>query len=238
MSPERSVVQWGTTKIPYTVQRSTRRGTVSVAVEPSGSVVLTAPASTPIPRLDRVVRAKARWIVDRVRRRSDLPPAAEREFVSGETVLYLGRSYRLRVREHGKVSIARLDRGHLVVTVPRGGRPEIKEAIVAWYRRHAEARLRERVALWAARLRVEVPEVRLTEPRQRWGSCTPSGVLRLNWRIVQAPMSLVDYVVAHELVHLVHAHHGETFWSALGRVMPEYEERRRALVERGAGYVW
>lgn len=89
MALERSGIRWGTTQIPYLIRRSARRGTVSVAVEPSGQVVLTAPEAITIERLDRVVRQKARWIVERVRRGGRLQPSTAREFVSGETVLYL-----------------------------------------------------------------------------------------------------------------------------------------------------
>ena len=117
---ERSGIRWGTTQIPYLIRRSARRGTVSVAVEPSGQVVLTAPEATSVERLDRVVREKARWIVERVRQGGRLVRPAAREFVSGETVLFLGRSYRLRVLEAGRGAPARLDRGWLVVTVERG----------------------------------------------------------------------------------------------------------------------
>ncbi len=243
MQPERSEVQWGSTSIPYLIRRSARRGTVSIAVEPSGAVVLTAPASTPIGRLDGVVRKKAKWIVTRVRRRSDLPRAGKREFVSGESELYLGRSYRLRVVHSQKPAAARLERGLLVVpAVAREGTAErvsdVRAALVAWYKRHAALRLPERAQEWAEELRLDPPQVLVREQRQRWGSCDASGVVRLNWRIIQAPTSLIDYVIAHELVHLVHREHDPAFWATLGKAMPDYEERKRRLLELGPRLVW
>lgn len=242
MMPERSEVLWGKTRIPYTVQRSSRRGTVSVAVEPSGSVVLTAPTTTPIPRLDRVVRAKARWIVERVRRRSDVPPAMEREFVSGESFTYLGRSFLLLVREHAAASPALLERGRLVVAVERGlgstaRSADVRRTLVSWFREHAKVRLRHRASYWAEKLRLEAPEVRIVEQPKRWGSCA-SGIIRLNWRIVQAPSAIVDYVVAHEVNHLRHEHHDDRFWSALGRIMSDYEQRKARLKELGPRLIW
>lgn len=243
MQLERSEVQWGTTSIPYVIRRSDRRGTVSVAVEPSGAVVLTAPVSTSIGRLDGVVRKKARWIVERVRWRSDLPPAGAREFVSGESGLYLGRSHRLRVVHAADPSPARLERGYLVVqAVERAGSAErsreVRAAVIAWYKRRAEERLPERVDEWATKLRLEAPKVFVREQRQRWGSCDAGGAMRLNWRIVQAPVALIDYVAAHELVHLVHREHGPAFWAMLGKAMPDYEERKRRLLELGPRLVW
>ena len=104
--------------------------------------------------------------------------------------------------------------------------------------RRATLRLPERVTHWAAALRVPVPRVLIREPKTRWGSCHPSGLVRLSWRIIQAPPRLVDYVVAHELCHLIHEGHGRAFWATLGQVMPDYESRRARLMEIGARLVW
>jgi hypothetical protein len=243
MEMERSEIRWGMTEIPYVIRRSARRGTVSVAVEPSGRIVLTAPSATTVERLDRVVRQKARWIVERARRGRRLPRPAEREFVSGETVLYLGRSYRLRVAEGRRAAPARLERGWLVVTVERGLRPAdragaVRNHLVAWYRLRAAAQLPERARRWSDKLRVHPHEVLIRDPPRRWGSCDASGTLRFNWRIIQAPSALVDYVVAHELVHLLHRSHTPGFWAALGRIIPEYESRRARLRTVGPRLLW
>jgi len=105
---------------------------------------------------------------------------------------------------------------------------------VAWFR----GRLPERVEAWHAKAGVPMPRVIVASQQKRWGSCDHSGTIRLNWRIIQAPMRLVDYVVVHELVHLRHRGHGRDYWQAVGRVMPDYERRRRDLRERGAFLVW
>jgi len=237
---ERSEVQWGRTAIPYAIRRSARRGTVSVAIDPEEGVLLTAPTTTPVERLDRVVRTKARWIVERLRRQSDLPPPLrEREFVAGETFLYLGRQYRLGI-DHRREGAA-LRHGHLVVGAPhdltrRGA--HVRRALVTWYRQHAQERLPEIAAVWARKLHVEVGAVLMREQRRRWGSCDRSGLLRLNWRIIQAPRACIEYVVAHEVVHVRHPNHTPAFWGALGRVMPDYERRRARLKALGASLVW
>jgi len=199
---------------------------------------LTAPSATPLNRLDRVVRTKARWIVQRLRRQSDLPPPpAEREFVSGETFRYLGRQYRLRV-ERGD-GWAHLRNGHLVAQVPAVGNPEhVRRALVRWYRHHAADRLPELALLWAKKLGVTITAVALREQRRRWGSCDRAGSLRLNWRIVQAPRTCIEYVVAHEVVHVQHPNHTPAFWAALGRIMPDYERRRARLRELGPSLIW
>ena len=165
--------------------------------------------------------------------------APARELVSGETVLYLGRQYRLKIElDSSEVGPLTLEQGWLRLGVPglieephRAG--YVRAALVDWYVRRAKIRLPERVGTWAETLGVAVPRVLIREPKMRWGSCHPSGIVRLNWRIVQAPSRVVDYVVAHELCHLIHEGHGRAFWTTLGRAMPDYEMQRARLREMG-----
>jgi len=168
--------------------------------------------------------------------------ASPREFVSGETFLYLGRQYRLRV-ERGRAggdARVRLVRGHLVVSIPdRGAQaPHVREQLIAWYRGRATNYLPTRVAHWAPELRVEPKAVLIRDQRRRWGSADAKGNLRLNWRLVQAPLRLVDYVVVHELAHLRHAGHGRDFWAAVARVIPDCEVRRMNLKVLGLELGW
>ena len=83
-----------------------------------------------------------------------------------------------------------------------------------------------------------MPRVVIADQQKRWGSCDRNGTVRLNWRIIQAPMRLVDYVVVHELQHLRHRGHGRDYWRALGTVMPDYERRREDLRQRGVELAW
>lgn len=231
-------VRWGTTRITYAVERSPRRRkTVAVAVEPDGAVRVKAPVGAAPEELDAIVRAKAAWIVERRRRQEELDPApAPRDFVSGESFLYLGRQYRLGLELGDAAPRARLVGGRILVTAP--SRREARAVLVDWYRGHAAERLPERVAAWTEAVGAEPAAVLLREPRKRWGSCDAAGRLRLNWRIVQAPRRLIDYVVVHELVHLLHPDHDAAFWAAVGRVLPDYEARREDLRRLGTRLVW
>jgi predicted metal-dependent hydrolase len=114
----------------------------------------------------------------------------------------------------------------------------VRAALLDWYEPRAANRLKARVKLWAGKLHVKEPKLLLVEPRKRWGSASASGTVRLNWRIIQAPLSLVDYVVVHELVHLEHANHTSEFWAAIGRVMPDYEDRKTRLRHLGPQLEW
>jgi hypothetical protein len=113
-----------------------------------------------------------------------------------------------------------------------------RRALVGWYRARAKEYLPRRAALWALRLGLPVPKIIVAEPPKRWGSVAKNGAVRVNWRVLQAPVALVDYVVAHELVHLLHEHHGRAFWATLGRVMPDYEQRKKRLRAMGPRLIW
>ncbi|HSP77703.1 MAG TPA: SprT family zinc-dependent metalloprotease [Myxococcaceae bacterium] len=210
---------------------------------PPEQVIVTAPEDTPIERLDEIVLAKAKWITARLRQvRPAEPRPSPREFVGGESFLYLGRQYRLELPRGGAAPEVRLQRGRLRVSIPGALTGEartraVREALIGWYREHARERLLERTGWWAHKAGLPEPRVLVREQERRWGSCA-AGVVRFNWRIIQAPMRLVDYVVAHELVPLVHDDHGREFWATLGRMLPDYEARRERRRAEGPRLVW
>lgn len=241
MLVERSQVRFGTTRIEYNIKRSSRRSTVAISVSPPGEILITAPRHIPKSRLDRVVHTKARWIVSRLRLvRRVVSKPSPREFVSGETFLYLGRQYRLQVIVAAERGV-KLIHGRLVVGVQgaaRGREAEARQALVTWYRNHAETRLTHIARRLLDRIEVPMPQIVVRTQERRWGSCSRTGVLRFNWRIVQAPTRLMEYVVAHELVHLLHSDHSRYFWKKLGEVLPDYEARREDLRALGSTLEW
>ncbi len=234
MPEETSEVRYGRTTIEYAIRRSTRRTTVAIAVDPFEGVMLTAPPGVALAKLDQIVKAKAQWIVERLRHQADAErPAEPKQFVTGESFSYLGRSYRLRLVALPEPEPAKLSHGWLEVPAARA-----QAALRDWYLAHARERLPERVAMWAKFAGLDVNGVRVRDQNKRWASCDDKGVLRFNWRIIQAPMGLVDYVVAHEVVHVEHPDHTKAFWARLGAVMPDYERRKEALRRLGGRLAW
>ena len=238
---ESSAVTWGRTQVLYSIRRSPKRKkTVAVTVGPDGDVLIVAPPHLSTDELDGIVTRKAEWIVRRLRNTQAHGSAlTQREFVSGETILYLGRHYRLKVHpeEGGE---AKLRGGWLHVHAAPGPqqKTDVQDGVIAWFRRHASERLPERVEAWRSKIGVPMAPVIVSDQQKRWGSCDRNGTIRLNWRIIQAPMRLVDYVVVHELVHLRHRGHDREYWQALGRVIPDYERRREELTRYGGRLVW
>ena len=232
------------TPIPFLIRRSKQRETVALTIENDGRLVVTAPGGVSIDLLNRVVRRKAPWVVQRIRRVRTLPPPpSDREFVSGETVLYLGRHLRLKVIETEEEERTRIWAGRYEVGVRTGlkgkdRRTEVRRQLVGSLKEHADLYMPDRLDQVCEQLRIEKPSIVVREQKKRWGSCDAKGVLRINWRIIQAPIPLIEYVLVHELTHLQHPNHDRHFWAALGRVMPDYEELRSRLRELGPRLEW
>lgn len=233
---ERGLVASGGLAIPYRVIRSARRRrTLELRLDRDG-VRVAAPVRTPIAEIEGFVRSKTDWIRKQL---ATMPPTPRApRFATGETVPYLGRPLPMEVVE-GRVRRPRvqLDLLGLRVIVPPGGSDGgnsgevVAAALRDWHRGRAAEELPQRAAAWAARIGCEPSRVVVRDQKRRWGSCAPDGTIRLNWRLIMMPPSLVDYVIIHELTHLRHPHHQPTFWAAVSAVMPHYRARRRALQE-------
>jgi predicted metal-dependent hydrolase len=239
---EHGQVAFGASTINYRIERSSRRKTVTIAIDPVDGVILKAPVDVTEQRLDAVVTAKGSWILQRLLDYQELGPAPPpREYVGGESYLYLGRHYRLKVVPNSSIEKPRAALRGAFLTVEIGdGETDREEAVrgalVKWYRRQAGRRLPERVAIYAARVGLGCPPVLIRNQEKRWGSCSSKGEVRFNWRIIMGPMSLVDYVVAHEVCHLEVRDHSTAFWNLLGTVLPDYEDRRKRLRMEGRWY--
>lgn len=240
MATERSI-SFGTSTIPFVVHRSARRSTVTIAVDLADGVLVLAPEELDGQAIDDVVREKGAWVVQRLAEFEELgPPPPPREFVSGESFSYLGRQYRLLVdrRADCESAVVKLRGGWLETTIPEAGTQAtlVRSGLTAWYKGLAAKRIPERVRLYAERLGVDEPKVLVRDQAKRWGSCTSKGELRFNWRIVMGPMSLVDYVVAHEVCHLRVADHSARFWKLLGMIQPDHETRKERLRREGINF--
>ena len=231
-------VQFGDTTIEYEVQRSERRKkTVQITMD-GGCVLVAAPLITPDSDLQAIVRKRAPWILRQVPD-SGLQ-ASKKRFVSGETLPYLGRNVRLIVETANVPSPeVRFDHWSFRIAVPKGlDEPkrydEIRRVVVQWYRRQASQRLPRTVELWRKRMGwSETPEVLIRDQRQRWGSCAPDGTLRFNWRVVMLSPVLVEYIVVHELAHMLLNNHSREFWALVSGVLPDSQHRRSRLREAG-----
>lgn len=245
MISEKSSIEFGRHNIDFFVKRSDRRRTISLFVDPFEGVFLRAPLSPDIESLARLVRSKSEWILKKQRQIQEIQEfLPKREFVSGEGLLYLGRQFRLKIID-GRAATpkVKVKQGRFTVSLNNhftdlGKKRIVRKNLIRWYKSHARMILLKRVALYIEKLKLPFPEVFLSNQSKRWGSCSHKGRIRFNWHIVMAPISLIDYVVAHELCHLKHSNHSRDFWRTLGSAMPDYETRRERLRKEGPRYTF
>lgn len=235
---ETGSIRYGDTSIGYTVIRSRRRKkTIEITLDHQDGVLVAAPDDTPPQQVAEVVRKRAGWII-RKATKSILHPL-RKELVSGESIPYLGRQAQLLVEpaDVKKVDVT-FSHWSFRVALPYGlvgeeRRSAIAQTLEKWYKSRASARLTARVGRWAPEVGCEPKEVIIRNQRQRWGSCSPDGTLRFNWRVIQLEPGLIDYVVVHELAHCLVRNHSASFWDEVFRVLPDYRIRRQRLKEAG-----
>ena len=224
---------FGEDVIEFTVLRRDR-ATLEIAVEPDQSVVVAAPFDAPVDVIMATVKKRAAWVKRQQRFFFQyVPRTPERKFLPGETHLYLGRQYRLKVEESTQ-EFVRLDRNFIWVQSCKPALSERTRTIVeAWYNEQAHVMFKRRLGICLDRF----PDRQAFTPKglivrnlkQRWGSMSSGACLMLNRRLIEAPIDAIDYVIAHELCHIAIPHHGSKFFDLLGRVMPDWENRKQKL---------
>lgn len=218
----------------FEVRRSGRRRTLGLTVERDGSLVLSVPPGVADSRVERFAREKRFWVYQKLAAKEALPPALPpRRFVTGEGLPYLGRWYRLQLVSGLDVPV-KLEEGRFKLRRDEAARG--RGALVRWYTLHAQPWLAERVGRHAGRVRVSPGSVSVKDLGFRWGSCGAGGTLNFHWQVILLPPRAIDYIVAHELVHLREPHHTPAFWRAVERAMPDWQQRRRWLAEHGREY--
>ena len=225
-------VTWGSTVITYRYRFSPAK-TLAITVQPDLAVEVTAPRGTPLERIRAKVCKRGAWIQKAWREFERFHPLQPpREYVPGEAHRYLGRQYRLRAVS-GPVAAVSLRRGYLEATTPdRPSKGVLGTLVRGWYVAQAGEVLRGRLAACHRLAAVEgipLPPLAIRRMAARWGSCTPGGQVILNPELVKAPKECIDYVIMHELCHLVEHNHSPRFWRLLGRLMPDWEARRGLL---------
>lgn len=216
-------------RVPVETGGASRKA--KLTIEADGSLRLQAAGDVATDELTRFLASKRDWVYRKLAEKEVLQhEPVTKELVDGEGFLYLGRSHRLKLTETD--GAVRLERGRLVM--PSELASDGPAHLIAWYQRCGETWLRSRVRSWAERLRVEPGAVEVADLGHKWGSATAGRRVRIHWATLQLSPQLVDYVLAHELAHLREAHHGPAFWQLLARAMPDYDERKRELAQRGA----
>lgn len=223
--------------IEYQLLPGSARSTTDIVIERDGKVVVRPPADFTPEQVDALVESKRLWIYRNLAEWKDLNTAAvAREWVNGETFLYLGGAYRLALVS-GQDKALKLKDGRFCLSrelIERGGTAAARAAFEQFYTAKGQQRLADRVAHFAPKAGVAVAGIKVKAMGYRWASCGRSGVLNFHWKCIMAPPKIIDYIVAHELCHLRHRNHSDAFWNEVDKVLPDWRERKEWLRKRGA----
>ncbi|MBE9144096.1 M48 family metallopeptidase [Planktothrix mougeotii] len=219
-------------QLDYNVIYSSRRKTLSITVERDRTVVVKAPTGTPPETIQKVVESRKQWIYEKIHHEQKYRPPLHppgKELVNGESLLYLGCSYRLELVDSVD-DIALIENRFLVPTHQTQKRGAVFRQ---WYIQQANEIILPRVQHYAERLGVSFNEAKITDSKYRWGSCTTTDNVTLNWRLIKAPMFVIDYVVVHELAHFLEPNHTPRFWGIIRSQITNMEKAKHWLKVHG-----
>ncbi|MHB1155871.1 MAG: M48 family metallopeptidase [Phycisphaerales bacterium] len=232
-SPQTVVVEHAGEHISVSVEFRDRNR-LSISVHPDGSVTALAPAGRSLDDVLVHLNRRRSWIARQRRHFEKYQPLpVEKRYVPGETHLYLGRQYRLRVHQADHAFVRLVGR-FFEVHVPTPKQPQpIADAMREWYQSHAESMFQSRMRHLvqpATPLRLDLDvKLRVKPMQRRWGSCSKSGTITLNTDLVKTPLHCIDYVIIHELCHLRIHDHSSAFFRMLGRCMSDWQRRKDRL---------
>jgi len=218
----------GIDKIPIDSIVRSKRKTIALIITPEGKLVVRAPVRTSIASIEDLVSKKRAWVLRKMQEISVRPKSIRKHFIDGDEFLFLGKSYRLKIRNDGTTSVTLGDLIEVGAS-PSPSEVEVKERLTGWYRLKALEIIEPRCREMAGKMGCTPQSIKISHAERRWGSCSIRGTVRFSWRLVLAPPEVIDYVIVHELVHLVHHNHSKRFWNAVAAFMPDYQEKREWL---------
>jgi predicted metal-dependent hydrolase len=220
--------------LDFAVRESPQRRTAGITVDRDGGLLLHAPAGVDPDTLAAWAFTKRRWVFRKLAEKDVLlSPRPGKEFVTGEGFDYLGRHYRLLLAEDAG-SLVKLERGRLRMARAVAQSGDGPTAMIRWYRSRALAWLPRRIRPWAERMSLRPGELNVRDLGHRWGSLGRGERLNLHWATMQLPVSLIDYVIVHELAHIREPRHTRDFWAIAQCAIPDYETRKNRLAAIGA----
>lgn len=208
-----------------------KRKTVAIIIQRDGKVIVRAPLKASEQQIRQFVESKIGWILEKKAQVKAQEPssALTKKFAAGERFLYLGQEYPLSVVPDRQAGL-RFERGFIL---NQNSQPHAALLFEKWYKTAACKVLTERVRYYAQRFGLKYQKIRISSARTRWGSCSSRGTLSFTWRLVMAPLDVVDYVVVHELAHLREQNHSAAFWAEVEKMMPDFKPRRDWLKKNG-----
>jgi predicted metal-dependent hydrolase len=208
----------------------TKRRTIALIIERDGRLIVRAPRRASSESIEKLITQKEKWVRSKQELAKEISAAFKpREYVNGEEFLYLGKKHPLEIVERPKPSLT-LD-GNFQLS--RSALTKASLVFEHWYRQQALNVFSERVEWYAKQHGYSYKKIRITSAQTRWGSCSSRGTLSFTWRLIMAPLEVIDYLAVHELVHLKIKNHSKAYWAEVKALMPDHQDRSNWLKKNG-----
>ncbi len=237
MNPEQIQIHVEDRLIDITLQRSRkRRRSVALSIHKDGQIFLKTPHHASTAELQRFVMSKSAWILAKLRKFEFGQQKRQRP---ENTIRFMGLAYAMQIEKSPLLrtnGFCEWTGNQLHIHIPINFSPKKEKAIIQsilenWYRKMAGEVFDARAKLYAAQLGVRYQSIKLADPKTRWGSCDKQGRLMFSWRAVMVPLELIDYLIVHELCHILHFDHSKAYWQTVESILPDYKIRRKQLRE-------
>jgi predicted metal-dependent hydrolase len=229
--------------IEYRLLPGSRRRTTDIVIERDGMITVRPPLSLSPEEVDETVLRKRLWIYRNLAEWRDLNATlnatrVNREWVGGESFLYLGSSYRLHLVKEQDETLKLKDGAFCMrrSVIEAGGSRAAQKAFEAFYQEKGLPRLKKRVEHYSAKVGVQAGKIEVRDLGYRWAACLKNNDIHFHWKCLMAPLTMIDYIVVHELCHILHRDHSDVFWNEVDKVLPDYRDRKEWLRIRGAGF--
>lgn len=206
---------------------------ITIRISPDGGLRVTSSAGVQEKAVRELLQKREPWIRRHLERMEEVRTIRDRILRYGDAVLFRGKNYVLEKDCSSEPGSVRIRGERLLVSVGEPGSRNLKDPLYVWYRRQAEDEISARVRAWQSRFPAKAGKVSIRNQKSRWGSCSARGNLSFNWRLILAPPEILDYVVVHEMAHLLRMNHSVQFWSEVEALIPDYMARRRWLRDHG-----
>lgn len=208
-----------------------RRKTIALQVSHDARLIVRVPFSTSEKLIRKIIYEKRLWILKKQEQAKEkYKKVYSKGFVNGEGFLFLGNSYKLYIVDNFEVSLI-FNKKNFVLSKKFSNKA--KEAFIKWYKEQAYKKFLERAAIYSKISGITYDKLKITNARKRWGSCSVKGNLNFTWRLIMAPLQVIDYVIVHELVHIKEKNHSKNFWNNVRIILPYYETQKKWLKENG-----